>query len=343
LENSQNITRQFLLQFMTMQSTKPKIIFDTDPGGDDSFALLWLQSLAKQGFAELIAVTASAGNVNAQNTFLGASKLLLAGRFDGVEVGRGVGKAGTEIEDAAHIHGSDGMGNLSHMLPEVAQSYVAARLSDEILIEKLKEMPGEITIVAIAPLTNLAAAEQKSPGILKQAKEIVIMGGAFETWGNVTPEGEFNIAFDPEAAEVVFNSRDDLVVIPLDVTHQLIFTPEMAQQISQANPGHLIAQFIGPLCEFMSKSSLAYRETKGVTGFLVHDAATLAYLFYPEMLQFQRARVEIEMQGTWTRGKTLFDRRHTAKRSANAWVALHVRSTDLLAVMIEDLKVLIQG
>lgn len=327
---------------MAMQLDKPKIILDTDPGGDDSFALLWLQSLAKQGLAEIVAVTASAGNVNARNTFLGASKLLLAGGFESIEVGRGVGQAGTEIEDAAHIHGADGMGNLSHTLPEVSQSYDAARSSDEVLIEKLKQMPGEITILAIAPLTNLAAAEQKSPGILKNAKEIVIMGGAFQTWGNVTPEAEFNIAFDPEAADIVFNSRDDLVVIPLDVTHRLVFTTDMAKQISQVNPEHQISQFIVPLCEFMATTALAYRETQGISGFLVHDAATLAYVFYPEMMQFQRARVEIEMQGTWTRGKTLFDRRHGAKRSANAWVALQTSNVDLLAVMIEDLKKLVQ-
>lgn len=330
-----------------MQPAKPKIILDTDPGGDDSFALLWLQSLAKQGLVDIIAVTASAGNVNAHSTFLGASKLLIAGGFDAIEVGRGVGRAsqsaGTEIDDAAHIHGTDGMGNLSHLLPDVSQAYEQARPSDQILIEKLSQMPGEITIIAIAPLTNLAVAEQKSPGILKQAKEIVIMGGAFQTWGNVTPEAEFNIAFDPEAAEVVLNSRADLVIIPLDVTHQLIFTLEMAKQISQLNPQHKIAQFIVPLCEFMTTTALAYRETQGVSGFLVHDAATLAYLFYPEMLQFQRARVEIEMQGAWTRGKTLFDRRHGAKQSANAWVALYAKISDLLAVMIEDLKYLIQN
>lgn len=326
-----------------MQPDKPKIILDTDPGGDDSFALLWLQSLAKQGLADIVAVTASAGNVNARNTFIGASKLLITGGFDAVEVGRGVGRAGNEIEDAAHIHGADGMGNLSHLLPDVRQSYEKARPSDEILIEKLNQMPGEITILAIAPLTNLAVAERKSPSILKKAKEIVMMGGAFQTHGNVTPEAEFNIAFDPEAAQVVFNSRADLVVIPLDVTHQLVFTPDMARQISQTNSEHKIAQFIVPLCEFMTATSLSYRETGGVSGFLVHDAATIAYLLYPELMQFQRTRVEIETQGTWTRGKTLFDRRHTAKQAANAWVALQVSSQDLLATMIEDLKMLIAG
>lgn len=329
---------------MSVLSGIPKIIVDTDPGGDDSFALLWLQSLAKQGLAEIIAITTAKGNVSAHQTFRGASQLLNLGGFDRVEVGRGVDR-GQGGADATYIHGADGMGNLSHTLPPPHRSFETARYSDDILIEKLQEMPGEITLIAIAPLTNLAAAEQKSPGILRRAKEIIIMGGAFQTPGNVTPEAEFNIAFDPEAAQIVFSSREDLVVIPLDVTHQLIFTPEMAAQLYPVASGAIqrqssIGQFIVALSDFMTKTSLIYRETKGVQGFLVHDAATLAYLFYPETLMFRRAQVNIETQGTWTRGKTIVDYRHSAKCSANAWVASQVDSVSLLAGMLEDLKCL---
>lgn len=325
---------------MNTQAQKPKIILDTDPGGDDCLALLWLQSLAKQGLAEIVAVTTARGNVSAKHTFLGASKLLQLGGFKSVEVGRAVtGSLAVDIGDAIHIHGADGMGNLSHTLAPASHSFEVARASDEILIEKLQEMPGEITIVAIAPLTNLAAAEQKSPGILNCAKEIVIMGGAFQTHGNVTSEAEFNIAFDPEAAQIVLASRHDLAIVPLDVTHHLIFTPQMAKSIQSVKPESPIASFIVSLCEFMTATSLAYRETQGVSGFLVHDASTIAYLFYPETLMFQRARVAIETQGTWTRGKTLLDRRHVPI-PGNTWVALQVDSVSLLAVMVEDLKCL---
>jgi inosine-uridine nucleoside N-ribohydrolase len=330
---------------MNVSYSIPKIIIDTDPGGDDSFALLWLQSLAKQGSAEIIAITTANGNVSAHQTFRGASQLLTLGGFDTVEVGRGVDR-GQGGADATYIHGTDGMGNLSHTLPPPYRSFESARYSDEILIEKLQEMPGEITLIAIAPLTNLATAEEKSPGILKQAKEIIIMGGAFQAPGNVTPEAEFNIAFDPEAAQSVFSSREDLVVIPLDVTHQLIFTPEMAAQLHPIGSEVIqrqssIGEFIVALCDFMTKTSLTHRETRGVQGFLVHDAATLAYLFYPQTFLFRRAQVNIETQGTWTRGNTIVDYRHGAKRSANAWVASQVDSVSLLAGMLEDLKCLI--
>lgn len=326
-------------------TTQPvKIILDTDPGGDDSFAFLWLQSLAKQGLAEIVAVTSVDGNVHAKHTFAGSCKLLQLGGFDQIEVGRGVigGSASDDIEDAGYIHGADGMGNLSHTLSETNQNYETARYSDDLLIDHLNASPGEITILAIGPLTNLAAAEKKAPGILKLAKQIVIMGGAFLYPGNVTPEAEFNIAYDPEAAQLVFCCCDHLVVMPLDVTRQLVFTPDFAEQISVVNPNSPIAKFITALCQFMAGTALAYRETGGRSGFLVHDAATLAYLFYPETLMFRRAQVDIETQGEWTRGKTLMDQRNKAKLTANAWVALEVDAVNLLATMVEDLKLLLQ-
>lgn len=320
----------------------PKLIVDTDPGGDDALALLWLQSLARQGLAELLAVTTTSGNVGAALTFAGASKLLKLGGFDGVEVGRGVSKElDVAVEDAAHIHGADGMGNLSHTLPESDRPFATARSADDILIEHLTAHPGEITLVAIGPLTNLAAAERKAPGILQSARELVIMAGAFQTYGNVTPHAEFNIAFDPEAAQTVLASRRDLVIIPLDVTHQVIFTLDMAAQVAQVRPQNPVSTFIVVLSHFMTSTALAYHETKGTAGFLVHDAVTLAYLFYPETLTFRRAQVRVETQGTWTRGQILWDCRHSPKPSSNAWVALQADSEWLLANLVEDLKRLI--
>jgi inosine-uridine nucleoside N-ribohydrolase len=326
---------------MTSQSI-PKLILDTDPGGDDTFALFWLLSLVKQGFAELVAVTAADGNVAAKRTFLSASQLLGLVGFESIEVGRGVLTKVEPSENAAHIHGADGMGNLSHTLPEATHAIDSARYSDEIIVDRLSAAPGEITLVAIGPLTNLAAAEERSPGILKQAKEIVIMGGAFRCPGNVTPHAEFNIWFNPEAAQVVFNSRDDIVVMPLDVTRHLILTRDIIQAVNPSHSTNKLSQFLTQLCDFMISTALGYRETHGTPGFLVHDAATLGYLFYPETLMLQRATVQVETKGEWTRGQTLTDRRNHLQSGANAWIALQVNQADFFANFIEDLKYLIQ-
>ncbi|BAZ38116.1 inosine-uridine preferring nucleoside hydrolase superfamily protein [Calothrix sp. NIES-4101] len=318
-----------------------KIILDTDPGGDDIFALLWIISLVKQGLIELVAITTAEGNVNANTTFTCASQVLGLTEFAHIEIGKGVTSTTANSEDAAYIHGVDGMGGLAATLPPGKHEYATAPTSDDVIIDKLKAYPGEITLVAIAPLTNLAAAETKSPGILKQAKEIVVMGGAFQVPGNVTSQAEFNIGFDVDAAQIVFHSRNDIVILPLDITSQLIFSPEMAQEIYQVNAHHQLAKFILELNNFLVETSLIYRQTEGKKGFLVHDAATIAYLCYPKTLLLQRAKVEVETQGKFTKGKTIFDQRHNAKINPNAWVALQVDAANLLAVLIEDLKALL--
>jgi inosine-uridine nucleoside N-ribohydrolase len=320
---------------------KQKIILDTDPGGDDIFALLWLLGLVKQEFVELIAVTTAQGNVDANVTFNCASQVLALTGFTGIELAKGVIFDAAEIGDAAYIHGVDGMGGLASTLPPVKHDYAVAPNSDNLIIEKLNAYPGEITIIAIAPLANLASAEIKSPGILKKAKEIIIMGGAFQVPGNVTSHAEFNIAFNVEAAQTVFNSRNDIVVLPLDVTNQVILTSAVVQEMTLVNPTNTISKFIVELTKFLINASLTYRQSEGKDGFLVHDAATIAYLFYPETLFLQRAKVEIETQGRLTKGQTIFDNRHVTKTDANSWVALQVDAANLLASLIEDLKVLL--
>ena len=327
---------------MSTPLTPPKIILDTDPGGDDALALLWLLSLETRGRAELVAITTVEGNVDARLTFNNACELLQLVNLTDITVGRGIVKPNPELGDASFIHGADGLGNLAETLPACNLQFEKAAASEAVLIEKLNQFPGEISLICLAPLTNLAAAERRCPGILKKAREIIIMGGAFKVPGNVTPQAEFNIAYDPEAADVVFNSREDLVILSLDITRSLIFTPQMAHEISQVMPESAIAQFIVSLCQSMTKTSLLFRETQGIKGFLVHDAVTIAYRFYPETLQFCRGNVRVETAGRWTRGQTLMDRRHQAKIEANAWVATQVDAANLLTALVEDLKKLVE-
>lgn len=324
--------------------TRPRIILDTDPGGDDTFAFLWLLSLMQQRCVDLVAITTTAGNVPADRTFTNASQLLNLVGLPQIEVGRGVPFPDADRQDASHIHGSDGMGNLTQTLPPATHNWEMARSSDDLIIDRLNAAPGELTLVAIGPLTNLAAAETRHPGILQKAKALVIMAGAFNCSGNVTPHAEFNVWFNPTAAATVLGSRSDTVIIPLDVTRQLIFTREMAQRVGQRNPNHPIAQLLQNLCQFMTGTALYYRETEGVSGFLVHDAATIAALFYPETLWFQQALVRVETQGQWTIGQTGCDRRPLAKPETNAWVALQVDAAGLLTRLVEDLQgLLIDG
>jgi inosine-uridine nucleoside N-ribohydrolase len=318
-----------------------KLLVDTDPGGDDAIALLWLQSLVRQGLTELVAVTTAQGNVNGSRTFTSACQLLQLGGCAGVEVARAVADPPGALPDARHIHGADGMGDLSATLPASRRDWQTAPSADDTIIDALTQSPGEITVVGLAPLSNLAAAEAKRPGILKLAKEVVLMLGAFERQGNITPLAEFNAAYDPQAAQSVLESGANLVVLPLDVTQELIFRRQTAREMRSRAPESAIAVFVDRLCEFMTETALRYRETAGIEGFLVHDAVTVAYLFYPETLKFRRAEVRIETEGCYSAGYTFIDRRHGAKLQANAFVGCEVNRQQLLAILRDDLQQLI--
>jgi len=320
----------------------PRIILDTDPGGDDAIALFWLLSLVKQGVADLVAVTTTEGNVAARQTFTNASQILSLLGFAHIPVGRGV-PLKHPIQNAAHIHGSDGMGNLSQSLPAAAHLFEIAPFADQVLIEQLTAFPGEITVVAVGPLTNLAAAEARQPGILSKAREVVVMAGGFQTAGNVTAQAEFNLWFHPTAAQVVLSSRRDIVLLPLDVTRHLILTRDGIQSVTRGDPQSDGARFLTGLSEFMIRTNLSYRETAGIPGFLVHDAVTLAYLFYPETLLLRRARVQVETAGEYTTGQTLMDHRHAAKSNANAWVGMQIDAAAFFACLLEDLKCLLRS
>lgn len=359
-----------------MTSAPRAIVLDTDPGGDDCFALLWLASLAAQGVVEWVGVTTVGGNVAAELTFAAASRVLALVEMAAVPVARAAGYPSPKarkargksppvgdpamvnpaavnpavvnpavgaIGDAAHVHGADGMGNLAETLPDPVHDFAQAPDAADFLSQCLRDRPGEITIVAIGPLTNLAAAERQTPGILRQARELVIMGGAFRTAGNVTPVAEFNIAFDPGAAQTVFAARPDTAVVSLDVTERVVLAPSQIQAIAERYPASAVARFALALARFMTHTAAELRETPGQAGFLVHDATAIAALFYPQVLQWRRGRVQVETTGDLTRGQTLWDRRDRREPDPNAWIAVEVNTPQLLGHLVADLGSLVSG
>lgn len=373
----------------------PQIIMDCDPGGDDVFALVWLLALRKQGVCDVRAVTTTEGNVKAPLTFAAADKVLqlflsadvdvcaqtpadsrngdrgartVARQAYAEAVAEGAGGSGDGFSDAAHIHGCDGMGGLSQRLASGDTRYTEAEESYERLIRELDQHPGEITILATGPLTNLADAERARPGVLRKARRIVIMGGALPgTRGNITPLAEFNFAFDAPAAALVMEDAglEDIVLMPLDVTTKLVCTDSMVTDSllegrNVADGSQLSVEgmyeptvdgagrFLYDLSSFMFKTALQFKETDGRRGFLVHDASTILALFYPECLQFTRAMVSVAVSepkgrrhGIDTNGMSFIDRRHCPKLEANCWVGVEIDAAGALSIMIEDLKQLL--
>ena len=320
------------------------ILLDTDPGGDDAVALLWLAALVKRGLAELAAVTTTGGNVRASLTYAGAAKLLHLADLDQVPLGRGGDRKDGPIADAAHIHGEDGMGACSEiLLTPPSRTIDQAPNSVDVIVETLTARPGAVSVLAIGPLTNLAVAERRCPGILRQAREVIIMGGAFDGPGNVTPVAEFNAAFDAEAVEAVLASGGDTVWLPLDVSRQVCLPRDRIAALHDAFASSAIARFVDRLCQFMSRTAQQYGETVGAPSFLIHDALTVAYRFYPHLLRFRRGRIAIETAGHHCAGQTLLDNRPTPDPNSNAWVACAVEADPLLDRLLEDLRYLIEA
>jgi purine nucleosidase len=161
--------------------------------------------------------------------------------------------------------------------------------------------PGEVSIVAVGPLTNVALALRRAPEITEAVRQISFMGGSY-TRGNTTPAAEFNVYVDPEAAAIVFGAPWDVTMIGLDVTHQALYTPAVAQRVAAL--GTPVAAWVGELMAFFGE---AYRKGNGMPSPPVHDPCALAALIDPTLLDGREALVQIETTGTYTAGMTVVD------------------------------------
>ena len=217
----------------------PRIIIDTDPGVDDAIAILMALAAPE---VEVAGLTVVGGNVPHARGLRNALALVdFVGRSD-IPVHRGSGRplAG-RFASAQHFHGASG---LTRRLPEPVTPPAPERAVD-FLARKLSAQPGEITLVAIGPLTNLARLERRHPGALARAASVVIMGGAVDTPGNITPHAEFNFHCDPRAAHEVMNSGVPLRLVDLAACRQVTMSRDTALGLKSNSPlGRLSVEII---------------------------------------------------------------------------------------------------
>jgi purine nucleosidase len=246
------------------------------------------------------AITTVAGNVAVEHTTRNALSLLeLAGRPE-VPVYPGCPRPMLrQLQTAHHVHGEEGLEGARLPAPRLTAQ---RRHAVAYLIETLS-VPGEpVTVVAIGPLTNLAMALVAAPGIASRLQEIVIMGGAFRTGGNTSRAAEFNMLVDPHAADVVFRAGVPIVMMPLDVTHQALTTPERLGRIRAiANP---VARTVADILAARPGSDVA---RFGAPGWPLHDPTTIAYLVRPELFGGRDVHVAVETASELTLGQTLVD------------------------------------
>jgi purine nucleosidase len=278
---------------------------------------------------EVLAITAVAGNVSLALTEKNARKIVeLAGRRDiPVHAGHDRPLVRPPV-DAAHVHGSTGLDGLD--LPDRAIPLADGHAVD-VIIATLRAQPGRITLCPIGPLTNVTAAITKAPDIVGHIDQIVLMGGAIGE-GNVTPSAEFNLFADPHAAAIVFESGAPITMLGLDVTHQVLATPERLAAIAAIDSA--VSRAVVALLAFYNRFDQTKRNRAGAP---MHDPCVIAYLLRPALFAGRACHVTIETKGEHTLGRTVVDWSGRHGRPANATVVHEVDSEGFFALLVERL------
>lgn len=267
-----------------------KVIFDTDPGVDDAMALLFLH---RHPQIDLIGITTVFGNAPIELTTRNALFLKQQWGID-APVSRGASQtydpSRTDTHWPTFIHGHNGLGDIP--VPETVDIAEDPRPAHRFIIEEVKKNPGQVTLIAVGRMTNLALALREDPAFAAQVKEVIVMGGAFDINGNITPAAEANIHGDPEAADVVFTAPWKVTIVGLDVTTKTIMSSAMMEELAVA--GGKDVRLLADISQFYMEF---YHTRTGGDGMVVHDSCACVYLVAPELFTTRSGAVRVVCGG----------------------------------------------
>ncbi|GAB2850710.1 nucleoside hydrolase [Microbacterium insulae] len=300
------------------------IIIDCDPGHDDVFAI-WLAAASPE--IDLRGITSVAGNGRIEHTTHNALVACTVAGIEGVPVARGAERPlVAELTPAEWIHGANALGG-----PELPEPTISLDERDAITLMRdlITESDEPITIVATGPLTNVALFVQQHPDLVGSIAQVVWMGGSTGR-GNVSAYAEFNAWTDPESIAVVLDSGVDFTMVGLNISHQALITREVRSRIAAI--GTRTATFGAELLEFFCST---YDAFENMPDGPLHDPITVAMLIDSAVATTVRTRIDVELEGSETRGATCVDLLDFLKRPANATVALDL-DVDRFWGLIED-------
>lgn len=303
-----------------------KILIDTDPGIDDSMAiLLALRSPELQ----VVGLTSVFGNTDAPVTAQNALRLVEWEGNQTIPVAQG-SNVPLVIPPRSHgkmVHGVDGMGGADLPLP---RSKLVNLSAAELIVSTVLANPGEITLVPIGPLTNIALALRLQPRIAALVKRVALMGGAATVPGNASPVAEANLHNDPEAAQIVFGADWEVTMVGLDVTHKTIMSRAYLTALLRVrNPATDLIRRIVPFYQAFFSKVGGFGD-----GIPTHDPSAIAYLIDPSLFHVERIPVWVETQGHCA-GQTVPDRRRQWQDVPEIQVCLEVDSNRLLELFRE--------
>jgi len=301
-----------------------KILFDTDPGIDDACAILLALASPELSLEGLSVVH---GNCSLEQGTTNALSVLELANASHIPVAKGCELPLVQPSLLApETHGDTGLGYAKLPNPRAKPIH---QHGIDFLIEKIMASPGEITLVAIAPLTNVALAIRKEPHIIEALKEIIIMGGAIRHEGNTTALAEFNTYVDPHAAQIVYQAGIPTTLVPLDVTYQCILRPGDVGRLQKIDSP--ITKFVADATRFYMEFHDEYQQIEGC---VINDPLALALTFMPELCTYQELPVDVDLSGGISMGKTVADFYNYGKKPANMKVALSVRARDFMDVFV---------
>src|ERR1051325_735208 len=305
-----------------------RILFDTDPGIDDSCTILLALASTELSVEGLSIVH---GNCSLEQATRNALSVLELANANYIPVARGCELPLVQPSLLApETHGDTGLGYAQ--LPEPRTKPIRQHASD-FLIEKILSSPGEITLVAIGPLTNVALAIRQEPRIAKALKELIIMGGAIRYEGNTTALAEFNTYVDPHAAHIVYHAGIPTTLVPLDVTYQCILKPDDVNRLLKTDSP--ITKFIADATRFYMEFHDEYQKIEGC---VINDPLALALTFAPELCAYQELHVDVDISGGVSMGKTFADFYNYGKKPINMRVALGVQARDFIDLFVERVE-----
>jgi len=283
-----------------------------DPGVDDAVAMCLALAAPE---LDVLAITAVGGNVRAEQATRNVQAIVE--QLDPPRWPR-LGAASSERmlrADARHIFGTDGLCGAHFPFAELHHQ----RPSTKVIIDEVQAAPGDITIFALGPLSNIAVALQQLPDLASQIGHLIILGGTLGGPGNITPAAEFNIYCDAEAARDVFRSQVTKTVIPIDITNRILFDFDLLQKCPEG-----VSRTCNLLQRVLPGAFRSYRQNLGLEGIHLHDTVAVVAAMHPDMFTMERMHGDVETDGTITHGATVFDRRRHPENRPNLDVAVDV-------------------
>jgi purine nucleosidase len=301
-----------------------RILFDTDPGIDDACAILLALASPELSVEGLSVVH---GNCSVEQAAVNALSVLELANAGHIPVAKGCDLPLVQPSLLApETHGATGLGYAE--LPAPRARPIGSHAID-FLIDRILSAPGEITLVAIGPLTNVALVIRQEPRVVEALREIIIMGGAIRHEGNTTALAEFNTYVDPHAAHIVYHAGIPVTLVPLDVTYECILTPGDVRRLQATDSA--ITKFIVEATRFYMEF---HDEFQKIEGCVINDPLALALTFAPDLCTYRELPVDVDLSGGICMGKTAADFYNYGKKPANMRVALGVRARDFIDLFI---------